>query len=101
MTKDEELKLLSDADARALHYVAGVDGMRVYPDANAIAALAAFDEELPRTGRDPRTTLELLDGVGSPATAVSNGPRYFGFVIGASLPVAAAAERLALAWDQC
>ncbi|HMB52386.1 MAG TPA: aminotransferase class V-fold PLP-dependent enzyme, partial [Thermoanaerobaculia bacterium] len=26
---------------------------------------------------------------------------YFGFVIGAALPVASAAERLALAWDQC
>lgn len=101
MTIDEELALLADADARALRYVAGVDGMRVFPDENALAALTAFNEDLSRTGRDPRTTLELLDRVGSPATAVSNGPRYFGFVIGAALPAAAAAERLALAWDQC
>src|SRR5262245_25438110 len=101
MTGDAELELLADADARALHYVAGVDGMRVYPDEKAIAGLAAFDEDLPRIGRDPASTLELLDRVGSPATAVSNGPRYFGFVIGAALPAAAAAERLALAWDQC
>lgn len=36
-----------------------------------------------------------------PATSASNGAHYFGFVIGASLPVAAAAERLSIAWDQC
>lgn len=101
MTTEDELALLADADARALSYVAGVGGMRVFPDESAIAALRAFDEHLPRVGREPRTTLELLDRVGSPATAVSNGPRYFGFVIGAALPAAAAAERLALAWDQC
>jgi glutamate/tyrosine decarboxylase-like PLP-dependent enzyme len=43
----------------------------------------------------------MLDDIGSPGTVASNGPRYFGFVIGASLPAAAAAERLMLAWDQC
>ena len=101
MTIDEELGLLADADQRALRYVAGVAAMRVYPDDAAIDALAAFEENLPVRGCDPADTLELLDRVGSPATAVSNGPRYFGFVIGAALPVAAAAERLALAWDQC
>ena len=101
MTIDEELALFADADVRASRYLAEVAAMRVYPDEEAIAALAAFDEELPPRGRDGHETLELLDRVGSPATAVSNGPRYFGFVIGAALPGAAAAERLALAWDQC
>ena len=43
----------------------------------------------------------MLDDIGSPGTVVSNGPNYFGFVIGAALPAAAAAERLMLAWDQC
>ena len=38
--------------------------------------------------------LALLDNVGSPGTVVANGPNYFGFIIGASLPAAAAAERL-------
>ena len=101
MTTEQELELLADADQRASHYISGVSGMRVFPDESAIAALAEFEEDLPNRGRDPQNTLELLDRIGSPATAVSNGPRYFGFVIGATLPVAAAAERLALAWDQC
>ena len=73
----------------------------MFPDAAAIAALAAFDQPLPEHGQTPEQVLTQLDEVGSPATVASNGPRYFGFVIGATLPAAAAAERLVLAWDQC
>ncbi|MET4132791.1 glutamate/tyrosine decarboxylase-like PLP-dependent enzyme [Porphyrobacter sp. MBR-155] len=101
MRIEQELALLADADARAARYLAGVGTMRVFPDAAALAQLARFEESLPEAGADPVETIALLDDVGSPATAVSNGPRYFGFVIGAALPVASAAERLALAWDQC
>lgn len=96
-----ELDLIADADARAHAYLAGVATQRVYPDADALVALAQFDEALPDHAQDAHATLALLDDIGSPATAVSNGPRYFGFVIGAALPAAAAAERLMLAWDQC
>ncbi len=66
-----------------------------------MAGLAAFDEPLPEHGYPDSEVLRLLDAAGSPATVASNGPRYFGFVIGAALPAAAAAERLMLAWDQC
>jgi len=96
-----EVELLADADARGLNYTASLATRRVYPDAEALAGLAAFDEPLPALGLPAAQTLQLLDERGSAATVVSNGPRYFGFVIGASLPVAAAAERLMLAWDQC
>jgi glutamate/tyrosine decarboxylase-like PLP-dependent enzyme len=44
--------------------------------------------------------LALLDDFGSPATVATAGPRYFGFVIGGSLPVTVAANWLAGAWDQ-
>ncbi|PZF62109.1 aspartate aminotransferase family protein [Curtobacterium sp. MCBD17_034] len=97
---DPELILLADADRRAQHYAAGIQGRRVFPDAAAIAALEQFDEALPLVGAPAVETLRLLDEVGSPATVASNGPRYFGFVTGATLPVAAAADRLVLAWDQ-
>jgi len=96
-----ELELLRDADRRAAAYLETVDQRRVYPDAAALAALNGFGEPLPAVGRDASDTLALLDRVGSPGTSVSNGPRYFGFVVGATLPAAAAAERLMLAWDQC
>ncbi len=96
-----EAELLERADALARRYVAGVNERRVFPDEAAIAALARFDEPLPREGAPADETLALLDEVGSPATVVSNGPHYFGFVIGATLPIAAAAERMVLSWDQC
>jgi glutamate/tyrosine decarboxylase-like PLP-dependent enzyme len=100
-TAMDELKLLADADERGLRYLEGNATRRVFPSNEAIAALGAFDEPLPARGLPAEDTLALLDGVGSPATTASNGPRYFGFVIGAALPAAAAAERLMLAWDQC
>ncbi|KVC80951.1 pyridoxal-dependent decarboxylase [Burkholderia ubonensis] len=97
----DELALLADADRRAHAYLTSVDTRRVSPDAAALANLAAFDEPLPERGKPADDVLRLLDGAGSPATVASNGPNYFGFVIGAALPAAAAAERLMLAWDQC
>ncbi len=96
-----ELDLLNDADIRARRYIDGVDSRPVFPSENAVAALSAFDEPFPTDGEPSAATIRLLDEIGGPATVVSNGPNYFGFVIGATLPVAAAAERIAIAWDQC
>ncbi len=96
-----ERNLLAEADRRALAYLDGLAVQRVFPDDKTIAALAAFDQALPEDGSDADQVLRQLDEIGSPATVASNAARYFGFVIGATLPVAAAAERLVLAWDQC
>ncbi|MDG9923662.1 MULTISPECIES: pyridoxal-dependent decarboxylase [unclassified Pseudomonas] len=97
----KERQLLAEADRRALAYFDGSAQRRVYPDDDAIAALSAFEQPLPESGQDAQRVLQQLDELGSPATVTSNGPRYFGFVIGATLPAAAAAERMVLAWDQC
>lgn len=97
---EEEAALVADADRRATDYLRGIEKRRVYPDQRALDGLARFDEPLPDGGRPGAETLALLDDAGTPATVATNGPRYFGFVVGAALPVAAAAERLMLAWDQ-
>ncbi|KIQ00688.1 MULTISPECIES: pyridoxal-dependent decarboxylase [Pseudomonas] len=97
----DERALLADADRRALAYYDSIEQRRVYPLQSAIAALAGFDEPLPKAGSHAEQVLQQLDELGTPATVTSNGPRYFGFVIGATLPAAAAAERMVLAWDQC
>jgi aromatic-L-amino-acid decarboxylase len=96
-----EEALVADADRRARSYLAGVIDRDVFPRPEALAGLARFEDPLPAAGEPAREALRLLDEAGSPATVASNGPHYFGFVIGATLPAAAAAERLALAWDQC
>jgi glutamate/tyrosine decarboxylase-like PLP-dependent enzyme len=95
-----ELALIRNADDRAAEYLRQIGERRVFPSDESLAGLAAFDEALPEHGRDPAEGLALLDEKGSPATVATNDPRYFGFVIGATLPAAAAAERLMLSWDQ-
>jgi glutamate/tyrosine decarboxylase-like PLP-dependent enzyme len=97
----DEDEILADADRRAHNYLISIGKRRVFPDPAALNELNAFDEPLPEHSTSSLDMLRLLDESGSPATAASNDPRYFGFVVGATLPPAAAAERLMLAWDQC
>jgi glutamate/tyrosine decarboxylase-like PLP-dependent enzyme len=97
----DELSLLRDADARAAEYLETVSSRRVFPSGEALAELQNLAGPLSENGCAPNETLALLDRFGTPATVTSNGPNYYGFVIGATLPAAAAAERLAAAWDQC
>lgn len=92
--------LLRAAAERAANYLESLGARAVVPTAAAVAALARLDAPLPQHGTDALQTLALLDELVSPATAAMAGPRFFGFVIGGSLPAALAANWLAGAWDQ-
>src|SRR6476661_6665176 len=96
----DDRDLLAAAADAALSYVGLVDDRPTTPTPEALAALAAFDEPLPDGGRDPADTLRLLADVGGQATVASTGGRYFGFVTGATYPVALGAAWLTSAWDQ-
>lgn len=85
---------------RGIRYAATVNDRRVAPSAEAISALSRLHEKLPEGSTDPRRVVEILDEIGSPATVASTGGRYFGFVIGGTLPAAMAANWLAGAWGQ-
>jgi glutamate/tyrosine decarboxylase-like PLP-dependent enzyme len=93
-------ELLADALQRASRYLRSLRTRAVAPDPAAVAALSRLDGALPATGSPPAATLALLDEAVSPATMAMAGPRFFGFVIGGSLPAALAANWLAGAWDQ-
>ena len=93
-------KLLEDAAQRSIAYRSGIDKRPVAPGASAIEGLQAFYEELPESGTNASDTLTMLDVVGSPAAVAMTGPRFFGFVVGGSMPVSLAANWLAGAWDQ-
>ncbi len=92
--------LLEDASQRALTYLESLGTRRVFPDSQAIAGLGELDIPFPEGGMEPRTVIQTLDEIGSPAAVASAGGRYFGFVIGGSLPASVAAQWLASAWDQ-
>lgn len=92
--------LLRHTAERAIRYLHGLPERSVAPSPQAVAALQRLDEPLPEHPDDAERVIVLLDETGSPATMASAGPRFFGFVIGGSHPVAVAAQWLAAAWDQ-
>ena len=93
-------ELLSAAAERAIRYLETLDGRAVAPSKRAAAALAQIDEPMPEGPTDPAAVLATLDDLGSPATMAMAGRRFFGWVIGGSLPATVAANWLAAAWDQ-
>ena len=61
---------------------------------------ATLGVELSEGGEDPVSVIDALAEAIDPGLVATAGPRYFGFVIGGSLPVAVATEWLVAAWDQ-
>jgi glutamate/tyrosine decarboxylase-like PLP-dependent enzyme len=93
-------KVLVKAVQCASEYLTSLQDRRVFPSDKGLANLAALDDALADQGADPAEIIDLLHRVGSPATVASAGGRYFGYVIGGSLPAALGANWLAGAWDQ-
>jgi len=92
--------LLNDAAARAMRYLDGISQRHVTPDAESVAAISRLDETLSADGESDASTLALLDDVGSPASMAIAGPRFFGFVMGGSLPATIASNWLTTVWEQ-
>jgi glutamate/tyrosine decarboxylase-like PLP-dependent enzyme len=92
--------LLQEAAARAIRYRRDVADRPVWPTPAALDALGQLDEALPTAPQNDVAVLALLDDIASPATVATSGGRYFGFVVGSSLPATLAANWLAGAWDQ-
>ena len=92
--------LLAHTAELASTFLAGVEDRPVGPPVRPDALRAALGGPLPATGADAVVVVEALARAADPGLVASAGPRYFGFVIGGSLPAALAADWLASAWDQ-
>ena len=101
MSKDDsQRRLLEDAARRSILYREQSVDRSVAPSAEAVAGVEELIEPMPATRTSDHEVLELLDRIGSPAAMAMTGPRFFGFVIGGSMPVTVASNWLATAWDQ-
>jgi glutamate/tyrosine decarboxylase-like PLP-dependent enzyme len=87
------------ADATA-EYRASLAERPVAPTIGAAELRAAFGGPLLAGPTPPGQVLEELIRAAEPGLVASAGPRFFGFVVGGSLPAATAADMLAVGWDQ-
>ena len=94
------MQLLEDAARRARAFLESLERRQVRPDPGAVERLEQLEIPAPTGSTPPAEVLAQLDQFVSPATMANAGPRFFGFVMGGSLPVTVAANWLATAWDQ-
>jgi glutamate/tyrosine decarboxylase-like PLP-dependent enzyme len=100
MSLDGYERVLEVATEHARRYLAEVPDRPVREPASVEELRASLDRNLPEAGEDPATVVEALADAAEPGLIALNSPRYFGFVIGGTLPAALGADWLAGAWDQ-
>src|SRR4051812_6104478 len=93
--------LLVSAARTAAEFRAGLAGRPVAPVPDLAALRRALGGALPAGPTPPADVIAELVAAAEPGLVATAGPRFFGFVIGGSLPAATAADVLAVGWDQC
>jgi glutamate/tyrosine decarboxylase-like PLP-dependent enzyme len=92
-----ELRLAAEV---AEAFLDSLDTRRVGPSASYDELVAALDRPLSESGEEPEAVIADLVAAVEPGLVGTQTGRYYGFVIGSSLPSALAADWLASAWDQ-
>jgi len=93
-------RLLEETAGYAADYLEGVPDRPVTWTAGVDELRASLGGPLPEGSTDPHTVIRELATAADPGLVSIPGGRYFGFVIGGSVPAATAADWLTSAWDQ-
>jgi glutamate/tyrosine decarboxylase-like PLP-dependent enzyme len=83
-----------------LGFLRDLDGRHVGPREPASRIAERLGGPLPEAGMDPVALVDELAAAADPGIVASAGPRYYGFVIGGTLPAALAADVLTAMWSQ-
>ena len=97
---DEYARALAAAVRHSTAWLGSLPDRRVGPVAAAHDLAEAFGGPLPRGGMPAEEVVDLLAATAEPGLMAMPSGRFFGWVIGGSLPAALASDWLVSAWDQ-
>jgi glutamate/tyrosine decarboxylase-like PLP-dependent enzyme len=92
--------LLSAAAGHAATYLESLNERPVRPELDPTAVGDAFEWTLPDDPVEPMVVLDELVAQAEPGITALGSSRYYGFVIGGTLPAALAADWMTSTWDQ-
>ncbi|MGZ8869207.1 MAG: pyridoxal phosphate-dependent decarboxylase family protein [Thermoanaerobaculia bacterium] len=93
-------RILDRAAEHAAEFLDSLPKRPVVPSFTRHELLEILATPLSDSGEDGLAVLDVLAAAGKGGALGTAGPRFFGFVIGGSLPVTVGADWLTSAWDQ-
>ncbi|MHC5795643.1 pyridoxal phosphate-dependent decarboxylase family protein [Lacisediminihabitans sp. FW035] len=91
---------LDRAHAHAREWLGSLPTRSVPPRLDADEVVATLAQPLAESGMDPAEVVDTLAAIAEPGLMAMGSGRFFGWVIGGTLPAALAADWLVSAWDQ-
>jgi glutamate/tyrosine decarboxylase-like PLP-dependent enzyme len=90
---------LDAAVSAARRHLAALPDVPVRPGKAGHEVAALLPTQLPDGPSDPATTIDVLEAAVEAGLLATASPRFFGWVVGGTLPVALAADWLVSTWD--
>src|SRR4051794_23666438 len=97
---DDYAEALRRASGHALDWLGSLQERRIPPAMDADEIAKTVGGPLPDDGLDPADVVDLLAAGAEPGLMAMGSGRFFGWVIGGTLPAGLAADWMVSAWDQ-